>query len=293
VLLPLSSIVIFAGLLAMIGAVVLRAAVLTPADAEARAAAARLGVAAGGFLLIGLIGSFTAQLLAFNLPPDPLLPDARLLLSQSWGRAWSVEVLLALLGVSGFLVARAAQTASSEAQAAAETVCTLAVVALAFTPAFTGHAGSHQPIVLSVGADGIHVLAAGTWLGTLAVLFATATWSREGGAALLERVRRFSPLALTAAPVVAITGLVSAWLRLTHLSDLWLTAYGRTLALKVALFLGVLALGWLNWRRRTARLAESGEPSAMRASMGAELLMTLAVLAATAFLLATPLPEGS
>jgi putative copper export protein len=291
--LPISSIVIFAALLTMIGVVVLRAGVLTAGDAAARAAAGRLGAAAGGFLLVGLMGSFTAQLLAFNLPPDPLLPDARVLLAQSWGRAWSVQVLLALLGVSGFLVGRAAQSASSEAQAAAETVCTLAVVALAFTPAFTGHAGSHEPLVLSVGADGIHVLAGGAWLGTLAALFATASWSREGGAQLLERVRRFSPLALTAAPVVAITGLVSAWLRLTHVSDLWLTAYGRTLSLKLALFGGVLALGWLNWRRRTARLAESGEPSAMRASMGTELLMALAVLAATAFLLSTPLPEGS
>jgi putative copper resistance protein D len=293
VLLPLSSVAVFTALLTMIGVVVLRAGVLSPSDVVARAAACRLGAAAGGLLLIGLAGSFTAQLLAFNLPPDPLLPDARVLLVQPWGRAWSIEVLLALLGVCGFMVARSAQTASGDAQVAAESVCTLAVAALAFTPAFTGHAWSHEPRVLSVGADGIHVLGAGAWMGTLAALVATASWSREGGAVLLARVRRFSPMALIAAPVVALSGLVSAWLRLTHLSDVWLTTYGRTLSIKVAIFLGVLAMGWFNWRRGTTRLAESGDASAMRASMRAELLMALAVLVATAFLLSTPLPEGS
>jgi putative copper export protein len=283
VLQPLSSVAIFAGVLLMIGSVAMRWRVLPQDDHGAgRVAAARSGARAGVLLCLGVLGAFLAQLLAFNLPPDPLLPDAYALLQLPWGRAWSVQAVLAAVATVVFLTFRVGDSKTRDA------IALPLVAASAFTLAFTGHAASEEPVPLSVLADGIHVLASGVWVGTLAVVLAT-THEAE---VFLARIRRFSPMALVAAPVVAATGLTSAWLRLSHVSDLWLTGYGRWLSIKVALFLGVLALGYFNWRVGTRHLAASKDATAMRATVRTELLLALAVLLATAFLLSTPLPEG-
>ena len=63
------------------------------------------------------------------------------------------------------------------------------------------------------------------------------------------------------AAIVVSSGLLLAFNYLTSWRDVIATAYGRTLALKLAVFLAILACGALNWRQvrtdaqpRTARL---------------------------------------
>jgi putative copper resistance protein D len=254
-----------------------------PAADEARAAARTVAAAAGAVLALGLAGSFLAQLLAFNLSPDPLLPDARLLLAQPWGRAWTVQLGLAL--------ATTALLAVPPSWRAASTLGIPCVVALSFAPAFGGHAGAESRRALAIALDGAHVLAAGAWLGTLAVMSACTRWSEpEAGTALLYRIRRLSPLALVSAAVVAATGVGSSWMRIAGGDALLASPYVRWLALKVALFAGVLALGWLNWRRGTPRLAWSGDARVVRASVACELLVALCVVGATAALVSTSPP---
>ena len=287
-LLPVSTFTVFAALLLMIGAVTMRFLVLgIDDDSTARRSVARLGSGAGFVLILGLVGMYLAQLLAYNMPGDPLVPDARALVGTSWGRAWAAHAVLGLLAM------RAYMTRPSRDLPVRDAIAGLFVVGMAFAPAFTGHAASYEPRWLSVGADGVHVLAAGAWLGTLAALAFTTPWSREHAPLLLLRIRRLSPIALTAAPVVAITGLVSSWLRLSHISDLWLSSYGRVLVLKVLIFGAVLFLGYTNWKKETGRLETSGDPALIRRSIRSELLATVAVLVATAMLLSTPTPvEG-
>jgi putative copper resistance protein D len=254
-----------------------------PAADEARAAARAVAAAAGALLVLGLAGAFLGQLLAFNLPPDPLLPDARLLLAQPWGRAWTVQLGLAL--------ATTAMLGALPSSRAASTFGIPCVVALSFAPAFGGHAAAETRRALAIALDGVHVLAAGAWLGSLAVVAASVRWSGAGtGAALLYRSRRLSPVALVCAALVALTGVGSSWMRLAGGEALLASPYVRWLAVKVGLFGGVLALGWVNWRRGAPRLARSGDAGTVRASVAFELLFALCLVGATAALVNTSPP---
>jgi putative copper resistance protein D len=286
VLLPLGNAAVFTGLTLSIGCVALYWLVLESRDGAVVGSAARVGAGASGLLLIGLALVFTAQLLAFNLPPDPMLPDARALIGLPWGRVFSVQSVLALLTAVGFL--GAGRPGGSWALLA------LLALALAVTPAFAGHAGADDPKALSVAADAVHVLCAGLWLGTLAALALTSRPFRpESAPLLLRRVRRFSKLGLTAAPVLLLSGSASAWLRLGRLGELWGSTYGRVLLVKLVVFAGVALAGLFNWRRATPQLAASGDPEVLRRSMRNELLLALAVVVITALLVTTPPPgEG-
>src|SRR6185503_11524129 len=95
-------------------------------------------------------------------------------------------------------------------------------------PVYTGRS-------LSSRVNAVHILAASTWLGTLLVLLligirGVATSTSAAGAQRAELVadlvNSFSPLALVASAIVAITGLTTAWLHLKRISSLWTTSYG-------------------------------------------------------------------
>jgi putative copper export protein len=279
---------VFTAVVLLVGLAALRWFVLErPLDPTAGSRAAALGVLASALLVLALLGVFAGQLLSFNLPPDPLLPDARLLVGLPWGRVWTSQLALACLAAGAFeLAARGSRDAWA--------VATAVALGLAFTPALSGHAiATEEARVLAVGADALHVLAAGSWLGTLGALaWTTARGGPTAAALLLARVRRFSPLALTSAAILVLSGTVGSWLHLTRLSDLWATSYGRWLSLKLVLFLAVAVFGFFNWRRRTPRLAEGGDAAGMRTSIAGELLLALAILVVTAFFVATPQPMG-
>jgi putative copper export protein len=59
---------------------------------------------------------------------------------------------------------------------------------------------------------------------------------------------RFSAVALPGAGIVVAAGLIAAWLYLGKVSDLWLTDYGRVLALKACIVGAISVCGFLNWR---------------------------------------------
>lgn len=109
--------------------------------------------------------------------------------------------------------------------------------------ALTGHA-------MSVGAqftDALHVLSAGMWAGgivALATVRPPQGWSSAEARILLER---FGRVALIAFAITALTGLLRATEQLNGVSDLWTTAYGVALLIKM---LGVLIMLGLSavWR---------------------------------------------
>ena len=284
-LLPLGNAGVFVGLLLIIGSASLYWLVLEDRQSASARSAAVLGELSGTLMMLSLLTQFAAQLLEFNLPPDPLVPDARTLLALPWGRVWSVQFVLALIATRAYGRAK-------RGGGAIWRVLAFLVVVLAFTPAFAGHAAAEAARPIALSADGVHVLAAGMWLGTLGALAFTAGRNLPpGGTLLLGRVRRFSRWALVAAPVVALSGVVSAWLRLGQLPELWGSSYGRVLMLKLLLFACVGAVGFFNWRRATPKLVESGDSAAIRASIRWELVLALAVILVTAFLVTTPPPS--
>src|SRR6185503_4938010 len=91
-------------------------------------------------------------------------------------------------------------------------------------PVYTGRS-------LSSRVNAVHILAASTWLGTLLVLtligirgvMRSAAAGVKRAELVCDLVNSFSPLALGAATIVALTGLTTAWLHLKRLSALWAT----------------------------------------------------------------------
>jgi copper transport protein len=211
-----------------------------------------------------------------------------------WGAVWIVHVAIAVAAIIAFAIARSGSTR-------AWAVAGLSAVGLAATLAFAGHAASvEQHRALVVTADVLHVLGAGTWMGTLAVLAAVTlrsdarkrTAPEEWGADIAGLVRAFSPVALTSAATLAITGTIAAWNHLDTVSSLWRSGYGRTLLIKVTLVGLVLLAGAYNWQRGTPRLTAPGQAGvrAFTRSASVEIGLGMLVLAITAVLVAMPLP---
>jgi putative copper export protein len=104
----------------------------------------------------------------------------------------------------------------------------------------------------------LHVLAGGLWIGTLFVMLVAgiSTVLRnevardQRGAIVSDMVYSFSPLALSATPVLVLFGVIIAWNHLHVLSNLWSSPYGIALIVKLCLVAIVFALGGWNWRRQ-------------------------------------------
>jgi putative copper resistance protein D len=122
-----------------------------------------------------------------------------------------------------------------------------------------GHAGDNSTHDAAVTAIWLHVLFAGLWLGGLVIL-AVLQWRAAPGARdrLAPVLERYSTLALICFIVVAISGTVSAQLRIEQWDKL-LTPYGILVLVKVAA-LGALGVFGVFQRRvlidRLRRTAE-------------------------------------
>ena len=121
-------------------------------------------------------------------------------------------------------------------------------VAVAFLAiAIGGHANSAEPRALAVLTDWVHLLAAAVWVGGIAQVASAWAFGFRGlsGELRLGVMRsvlaRFGQVALPAFLLVASTGLTNALVQLGGVSELWESAYGRVLAVKVAL-VGAIAL---------------------------------------------------
>jgi len=147
--------------------------------------------------------------------------------------------------------------------------------------------------------NAVHILAASTWLGTLLVLtvigvrgvIRSHTAGQQRAKLIADLVNSFSPLALTAATIVGITGVTTAWLHLKRLSALWTTSYGIALVVKLALVAIVVALGAWNWKRVRPSLGGEGSEATIRRSATMELAFAALVLIATSVLVTLPSPK--
>jgi copper transport protein len=155
------------------------------------------------------------------------------------------------------------------------------VCALALLPGLGGHAGVQDPVAILLPANTLHVLAAGAWIGGLAVLVAAlpaATRRLEAvdrTRLLSGAVGRFSALALIAVALLLAGGIAQSLLELGAVDDLWDTAFGRAIAIKATLVVVLLALGALNRRRTLPRLARAAQEGATPGGAGVLLRRTL------------------
>ena len=198
------------------------------------------------------------QILLFRDPLSPFWAELDLLVTgTTWGRMWQLQLLSGVLAMVAFWSVRARREPRVSWRFAVATTLFCAVI-----PALSGHsAGVNQLHVLAVGADALHVISAGAWLGTLAALVGVVRAAVKRGAVASDvlpgAVVAFSPLALLSAGTLVGTGLFATWLHVGSLGGLFGSMYGRILLAKVALVGVAAGLGAYNWRRVTPRLGSS------------------------------------
>jgi copper transport protein len=145
----------------------------------------------------------------------------------------------------------------------------------------------------------MHVLAAGLWIGTLLVMIVAGisvvlendVARDQRGAIVSDMVYSFSPLALTAAGVLVLFGVVIAWEHLHVLSNLWSSPYGVALLVKLCFVAVVFGLGAWNWRRQRPSLGSEAAAVAIRRSATREVIAAALVLVVTSLLLSIPAPR--
>ena len=152
-------------------------------------------------------------------------------------------------------------------------------------------------------ANPLHVLSGGLWIGTLFVMIAAGisvvlsneVAREQRGVIVSDMVHSFSPLALVAAGVLVLFGVIIAWEHLHVLSNLWSTPYGIALIVKLCFVAVVFGLGAWNWQRQRPTLGTEAAALSIRRSAVSEVAVAAVVLAATAVLLSIspPRPPGA
>ncbi len=238
--------------------------------------AAMLGLLGVILLFVSYLGAPLLESMSNHQAFSAALPKNR-------GQFESRMAFLAIALV-GYLIVRASSSLGWALAA-------LGVLIAALFPLYTGRGAGK--------VNAVHVLAASTWLGTLLVLSIVGirgVLKREPAGTpratlVADLVNSFSPLALTAAGVVALTGLTTAWMHLKRISSLWTTGYGMTLIIKLVFVLIVVVLGAWNWRRVRPTLGDLGTEETIRRSSTMELAFGAIVLLCTAVLVTLPSPH--
>ena len=171
-------------------------------------------------------------------------------------------------------------------------------VALLATSSFSGHAAVATPRIVSLGADVLHLVAGATWFAGIVLLSVALpdAWVGEDQRMRLQvlspAVRHFSHVAMVAIGIVLVTGVIGSLLHVGHPGDLVHTPYGRSLAVKIAFFGLILALGGFNHfvvRKRFENALENEDSAGpatrtFRKAIAAELVIGLILMGLTGWL---------
>lgn len=290
----------FTALLVVLGTVVFQTFVLgllsrkSQVDASmsalTRNQAALAGTVAASVVGLSAILRLGAQSYAIYGSPDAWQPAflGALLGRTLWGWGWLVQVVAVLLVLVGFREIRRGKGSA---------LAVVGAFVLAFTPALAGHAAAAPKLTaLAIVADGMHVIGAGGWLGSLLIMVtigiaaALRLPAADRGRAVADLVNAFSPTALVFAGIAVATGVFAAWIHLGTVPALWQTRYGLTLLLKLGVLSLVIGAGAYNWLRVKPGLGDADGARRIRRSAAAELMIGVLVLAVTAVLVATPTP---
>lgn len=263
-----------------------------------------VAIAAAAGVVSGLLGIAGQGAEAAGLPAlDGLRPAIfGETLQTRFGTVW-------IAGVAAWLALGGLALATVRSRRDAPVGLTLAAWLLALPaawlvllPGVGGHAAAQAPVALLLPANALHVAATALWAGGLAVLLFVLPAATRALAAPADRTRllaaalaRFSPLALVAVVAIVLSGLLQSLELLDLPGDLVATGFGRAVLVKVALLLGLVALGAWQRQRSLPRLrglaaggaAPGGAGVLLRRALRAEVVLLAGVLAATAVLAAS------
>jgi putative copper export protein len=319
---PLTRWLLFVGVL-LLGGVASWRTVIAPGAAArfGEEGPARLGqleprvaaIGAGASLILLAVWGLRLyiQLLGFRDPFVPVSEDlAFLVFETTWGMVWMVQGgLLGLLAL-GFVLATHGGADMIPARVEWGSpeppprlpwrwrLLNLGILGVVATVALSSHAMSVPAVVpLAVALDGAHTLAAGAWIGSLALIL---TLTRPGNphqhgdrsALLASQLRAFSPVAMVSVGVLVFAGFILATQHVMIWRNLWVSPYGRVLGLKVAVAAVVMLLGALNWQRGLPGLDTPSGSADTRRRAWFEVGCAGLVLAVTAWLTGMSMPEG-
>ena len=157
--------------------------------------------------------------------------------------------------------------------------------------AWSTHAAAAEGIAgaILLGAEPLHLLAAGAWLGSLAPLFiAVGALGPEEGA---RAARRFSPLGMLCVAILAGAALAQGWMLIGGLPALVGTDYGQVALIKLVLLFVLLALAAANrFRYAPAMCTPAGADAkrGLRRSIAVETAIGLAAVLAASLLADLP-----
>lgn len=253
---------LYAALLALLGATVVRRFVWTPAVRAAGLAGAawdhhfRRRVARTLVLawIVGLLAAAVALVFeaasasGLSLWSSARPHVVRQVLDTGFGRWWSLLlVLLAIAVVPVIGLTRRARARRMPVEAWI-VLLGLLVAGAAVAIAASGHARTLGHPVLDVVALGAHLAAVAIWVGGLGVVavLGPPAWRAASGEervrTLRELVPRFSRLAIGAVAVVILTGVIGSLATFRAPSDLWRITYGRVVLAKIVLLTVALVL---------------------------------------------------
>ena len=253
---------------------------------------ARIGLWASVFLL-GFVGiRLYLQSRTLLEPGEPVTVEfAQAVIGSGWGRGWLRQAAMGLLALLGF-------GAATRASGFGWMVAAAASGGLGLVAGMTGHAATERGGQLGFVLNAAHIWAGGFWLGGLAVLVLAGLAvcrtlpAEERPRMVRTLVADFSRRALVFGPLAIGLGI---WMAIRYLGwrwplDLFDTSYGTTLAVKLAALAGVAAIGAYNWRVVQPALTLPIGEARLRRSSIRELLLGMLLLAATAVMVALPLP---
>lgn len=173
-----------------------------------------------------------------------------------WSFVTDGEVGRAYLGVVVVAAVTSAVALAVRGPVGALWTAAIALVAVALQ-AGTGHAAGASSHDLAISAMFLHLGGAALWVGGLAAIALLGL--RD--AAAPTTIRRYSAIAGWCYAAVALSGLVSAWIRLGSV-DALTTDYGVLLIVKATLLVVLGALGWVHRRAVLRRLPAVGQDAA-------------------------------
>jgi putative copper export protein len=89
---------------------------------------------------------------------------------------------------------------------------------------------------------------------------------------------------LVSAGVVVASGVFVSWVHLEHLTELWQTAYGKTLLVKLLFVAITFGIGGYNFKRVQPQLSHEMGTKRLRRSAAVELSMGFLILLVTGLL---------
>lgn len=240
---PVATVVTELALSVTVGSLALAACVLPRGTLVDRALGVA-GVSAGVWTLAALVQLVLRFSWSTYLPLDaegfgPALLEY--VSTISVGRTYLGIVIVAAVTAAVALLVRGAAGA----------LCTIALpLATLGMQSSTGHAAGASSHDLAVSALFVHLGGAALWIGGLgAIVFVGLRY-----AATADVIRRYSEIAFWCFAAVAVSGLVSAWIRVGSLDGLG-TDYGLLLVVKAVLLIVLGGLGWLHRSTVIARFS--------------------------------------